>query len=208
MKRFVLALPVVAAWVLFCLPAFAGDAAILPEPDVLKVPWWMPLIGVLIAGFRTFFSDNTRELPTIVAGWRTAIVAVLAALGTLIEQLVAGFDGKTAVLTFVMLGVPSILQEILKALFSGKKTGGSGKAMFPPAIIGAMALLALTIAGCAAKGLVCPALRIAADACETIIVVLPDGSEERIPKSAVVGMAMQARAARISGAKASDAGAE
>ena len=70
--------------------------------------------------------------------------------------------------------------------------------------------LALSAAiGCAAKGLVCPALRIAADACETIIVVLPDGSEERIPKSAVVGMAMQARAARMSGAKSlSDAGAE
>ena len=131
MKRFALALPIAAAWVLYCLPAWAQELAaqtakILPEPDVLKVPWWMPLVGVLIAAFRTFFSDSTRELPTIAAKWRTSLVALLAFVGTFIEQIVGGVDMRTAALTFVMLGVPSIVQEILKALFSGPKNAGGG----------------------------------------------------------------------------------
>lgn len=67
---------------------------------------------------------------------------------------------------------------------------------------------AISLTACAAKPFICPVIETAGEICKYLVVRLPDGSTETVPREAVVGMAMQARAARISGAKASDAGAE
>ena len=137
MKKIVWALPVVAACVLFCLPAFAGDAAILPEPDPMPVKqahWLLALGGVIIAAVRTALSNDTVKLPTAAAPLRAIIVTGLAAAGMFIQQLIDGFELKSALLTLVMLGLPSLVQEILKYAFGAKNASGGGKAMFPPAI--------------------------------------------------------------------------
>jgi hypothetical protein len=233
MKKIVWALTVVAAWVFFALPAFAGDDApkVLPDPDAVNVHWSLPLIGVLIAAFRTAFSSDTVKFPWEWAGrWRAAAVAILAAAGTLVEQVIGGFELKAAALTFVMLGLPSIVQEVLKALLGAGKSSGGGTAsassgMLPPsfgdrpppgystklkpAAVGvAIGFCALLLFGCGAGKVVCPILDVASELCPLIAVRLPDGTTEMVPASAVRGMAMQARAARIAGASASDAGAD
>jgi hypothetical protein len=138
MKRFAVALPVVVAWVLFCLPALAGDAAILPEPEPMPVKeahWLLALGGVLIAAVRTALSNDTVKLPTAAAPLRAIIVTGLAAAGMFVEQLIDGFALKSALLTLVMLGLPSLVQEILKYAFGASKNAGGGKAMFPPAML-------------------------------------------------------------------------
>jgi hypothetical protein len=61
---------------------------------------------------------------------------------------------------------------------------------------------------CAAKPFICPIIETAGDLCKFLVVRLPDGSTETVPREAVVGVAMQARAARAAGAKASDAGSD
>lgn len=246
MKRTVW-LATMAACALFCLTAFAGDviaaqsSSILPEPP--KIVWWAPLLGTLVAASRTYFSDNTVRWPVLLAGWRLALVAGLAAVGTLIEQLTNGASLKTALFTFAMLGVPSIVQEVLK-IFGSKASPGAGSVSgaasgtgirppagesmklagtvavhdngrrywFKPAAVGvAVGFCALAFIGCAAKPFVCPILKIAADACDSVVIVLPDGSEERVPTAAIVGVAQSARAARLAGTAqpgAVDAGAD
>lgn len=137
MKRFALALPVVAAWALFCLPALAGDAAatasILPEP--VKAHWVAGLFLVICAAVRTGLSNDTIHLPTVAAPWRAVIVAGVAALGAGLEGWNSNLPFSSIMLTFVALGLPPIVQEILKVVFGAKNAGG-GKAMFPPAALG------------------------------------------------------------------------
>lgn len=255
MKRIVLALPVAAAVVFFCLPVEAFDAVaaqvtkVLPEPpDAIQVHWSLPLLGVLIAAFRTAFSNDTVKLPTKAAGWRSTMVVILTVFGTFVEQLVGGYNLKAAFFTLLMLGLPSIAQEILKKLAGASKAsggGGSGEAIFdapptstslrpPPGVYSTklaatiavhengrpywyrpaaagMALgFCLLVSGCAwFKSSGCQVLRVAADLCDDIVIILPDGTEERVPKRDVEGLVKQTRAARIAGAaRAADAGAD
>jgi hypothetical protein len=124
MKRFAVALPVVAAMVLFCATAYAADASILPEP--VQAHWLIALMAVMIPAVRTALSNDTVKLPTAAAPWRAAIVAILAGASTFVDQLVNGFDLKSAALSFLMLALPSIVQEILKVVFGAGPPSNSG----------------------------------------------------------------------------------
>jgi hypothetical protein len=218
MKRFVLALPVLAATVLFCLTAFAGDAAtagILPEP--VQAHWLVAIMAVIVPALRTGLSNDTVKLPTAAAKWRMVMIGILAAATTFFDGLMNGFALNTALLAFLVSGLPSIVQEILKVVFGSSQnppaagTGSSRTAMFPPVAM-LMVALSLALGGCSwFKSNGCQLIRTTADICDTVVIILPDGSEERVPKDAIVGMAMSARATRVSGAmKASvpDAGAD
>lgn len=203
MKRYV-ALPIVAASVLFCLSAFAGDAAILPE--TVQAHWLIALMAILIPAIRTGLSDDTVKLPTVAAPYRMLLIAALAGATILVDGLANGFTFKMALASFLANGLPSLVQEILKIVF-GEKSKPVG-AMFPP--VAMLMVAALAIGGCAAKPYICPIIETASELCQFLVVRLPDGSTEIVPKSAVVGMAMNARAARVAGAAqgATDAGAD
>jgi hypothetical protein len=245
MKRIVWALPVMAAMVLFCFSAFGGDvlaaqsSTILPEPpDPVETHWILGLFLVVNAAVRTGLSSDTVKLPTKAAPWRTAIVAILSALGAFLEGLQNGFALKSVVLTFLMLNLPTIVQEVLKVVFGAGPSAGSGtgapggtgirpppgysqpmsadagfvfakegRPYFTSAAVGlAIGFCALALSGCAAKGMVCPIIETAAELCPYLVVRLPDGSTETVPREAIMGVAQQARAMRTAGAKASDAG--
>ncbi|HMJ52096.1 MAG TPA: hypothetical protein VK540_08465 [Polyangiaceae bacterium] len=243
MKRFALALPVVAALALFCLPAWAADVA----PDALPKNMvgnhlWVTLAAGVLPVLVKFFGNETVKLPYWAAKLRVAAVLVLGGIATVLDQAQNGIDISSAITAAVATTVPALLIELLQKFFAGGDVGPKSMrppAMFPPpkerpppgysspmarlsfepdarrfwlrypAAVGvAIGVCALVISGCAAKNIACPILRLAADACEEIVIILPDGSEERVPKSAIAGVAMSARAARVSGAKAGDAGAD
>ena len=119
-----------ATCVLFGATAFGADAPPIPTVPV-NVPWWVPLLATIVAAARTYYSDNTPRWTTLEAKWRAAIVVGLAAVGTLLQQLISGTDIKTAVITFALLGVPSIVQEILKAAGTVPTAGSGGGAVTP-----------------------------------------------------------------------------
>lgn len=247
MKRIVLALPVVAAFVFFCLSADALDAiaaqatTILPEPPAtLERYWWVALFLTINAAVRTGLSNDTVKLPTAAAPWRAFIVAILAAVEAFFDGFQHGLAFNSLVLTFLMLNLPTIVQEGLKAIFGAKPGAGSGGASggsstvrpppgystplqgdddprfaLPlvkrtPAAVGvAIGACALLFAGCGAGKVVCPLIDVAAEVCPLIAIKLPDGTTEMVPREAVMGVAMGARAARLSGVKAAaDAGAD
>ena len=79
---------------------------------------------------------------------------------------------------------------------------------YPAAVGVAIGLCVVALGGCAAKPYICPIIETAGELCNFLVVRLPDGSTETVPKSAIIGMAMSARAARVSGAKVGDAGAD
>lgn len=83
---------------------------------------------------------------------------------------------------------------------------------FKPAAVGvALGFCVLMLGACSwfrSNG--CQVLRVASDLCNEIIIILPDGTEERVPTSALKGLVMEARAVRVAGMKAGapDAGAD
>lgn len=213
MKRFALALPVVAAWVLFCLPALGADvlaaqkSSILPEP--VETHWLIALMVVVIPAIRTALSNDTIKLPVVAGKYRALIVALLAGGSTIFDGLMNGFELKTALLSFLTLSLPSIVQEILKVVFgAGGVSGKGGAGFFPTTMLGALMLIALPVGGCGYGKVACTALETAAEICPYVLVKMPDGTVEKVPREAILGVAMQAKAARLSGSNQADAGAD
>jgi hypothetical protein len=71
-----------------------------------------------------------------------------------------------------------------------------------------VALVAAGALGCAAKPYVCPIIKLADSVCQSVVVQLPDGTTEEVPKAAIMGVAMGARAQRMGAMKAADAGVD
>lgn len=215
MKRFTLALPLAAASVLFCLPAFGADTAPTGElqRDLAGRHLVVMLVAVLLPVLVKFFGNETLKLPYWAAKLRVAAVILLGGAATVFDQIQNGGEVWSAVTAAIMTTAPALLIELLQKFGGGGEVVGQTAksvrppAMFPPA---AMLLLAIGFAGCAAKPFICPIVETAGELCQFFVVRLPDGSTERVPKSAIVGMAMSARAARFEAAKAgaADAGAD
>ena len=196
---------------------------ILPEP--VQAHWLIALMAVVIPAVRTGLGNDTIKLPTVAGNYRALIVALLAGASTLFDGLMNGFDVKASLSSFLILSVPSIVQELIKVVFGAGPSSGKGSAtldapanpggtsMRPPAmkmVAGFAAAVAFGCAAlaCAAKPIICPVLDVAAEVCPLIAVKLPDGTTEMVRREDIAGVAMQARAARLAKPGASDAGAE
>lgn len=230
MKRILWALPVAAAWVLFCVPAWAGDAAPAGAnlADQLAKHWIVTLFAGIIPVLRTFFSDDTIKLPVWAAKKRVLLISILGFVATALEQLKDGLDWKSALFGFAVAAVPSLLQELLKWIAGAEPKSGAttptetGMArpegirpppgelrlsVYVPAVL-LIALIALT--GCAWLKPACAGIDLADSLCDWVVVKLPDGTTERVRRDDIMGVVKEARASRLSAAaKASvDAGAD
>jgi len=214
MKRITMALPLAAASVLACSQVWAGDTAPTGElhNDLGSKHLAVMLAAVLLPVLVKFFGNETVKLPYWAAKLRVAAVIVLGALATVADQVQNGGDFWGAVTAALITTAPALLIELLQKFGGGGEVvGQTAKSvrppMFPPAL---MLVLAIGVMGCAAKPYICPIIETAGELCNFLVVRLPDGSTEQVPKSAVIGMAMSARAARFEAAKAgaSDAGAD
>ena len=84
---------------------------------------------------------------------------------------------------------------------------------FKPAAVGvALGFCVLALGACSwFKTSGCQVMHVAADLCDEVVIILPDGTQERVPLSAVKGLVMQAQAARMAAAAktgAADAGTD
>jgi hypothetical protein len=221
MNRLFLALPLAAAMVLYCVPALASGAAILPEP--MATHWLIGLMAIVIPAVRTALSNDTIKLPVWSAKYRMLLVALLAGATIVVDGLANGFTFEMALASFLANGLPSLVQEIIKLVFGAKDAsgggtmiagGGSNTSMRPPAgpysakMVGLVFAVAMLVSGCAAKPLLCPLIDTAAELCPLIAVRLPDGTTEMVPREQIMGAAMGARAKRMGTALPADAGVD
>jgi hypothetical protein len=155
MKRIVWALPVVAAWVLFCLPAWGADggAAELPK-DMIADHWAVTLAAGLLPVFVKFFGNETIKLPYLTAKMRVIIVLLVGAAATAMEQYKNGVAWESIVTAALATTLPALLIELLQKKFGGGEAGPKSMrppAMFPPAMLGVIALVIplAALPGCA-----------------------------------------------------------
>jgi hypothetical protein len=130
----------------------------------------------------------------------------LTAVGTVVDQVQNGANLMAAITAIAVQAGPALVMELIHAVFGGWGDGGAGKAalksMFPPAMC---LMLCLGIAGCAggAKDVVkvgCEIVKAADDGlCPYVDVVFPDGTHEKVPRSAIAGLALDRMAARLRG---------
>lgn len=223
MKRIVWALPLAAAWVLVCGTASAADAAAIATTVADHI--WLTVIAGFLPPIIKALNEGTLNLPTVPARIRLLIIGVLSAIATSLDLAANGASVVSAVAAFVIAAGPSLLIELIHAIWGGWKGasvtetkapgGGPGpkiisvppprKSVNPPPMA-VLVLAGALLVGCAAKAIVCPVIKLASDVCPLIMVELPDGTVEAVPKEQIAGLAMQARASRMGSAR--DAGPE
>jgi len=228
MKRFGWALALAAAWLLVCTTVWAADAPALSTAVGHHI--WLTLIGGLLPPLIKAFNEGTLNLPTVPARYRLLLIAVLSGIATAAEMVGNGGAWPEALMALAIAAGPSLLIEAVHARWGGWKgatvtegpkssDGGPGPKLIsvppprqtvtPPPLPTTLKMATLVIAmgalplACAA---ICPTIKLASDICPIIMVELPDGSLEPVPKAQITGLAVQSRAMRT--APPRDAGPE
>lgn len=126
MKRYLWALPLAVACVLFCGVAWAGDAVPVAKDFALDLSrhWVVTMMAGVIPMLRTALSSDTVQLPVWAAKWRVVMIVTLSVAATTIEQIMNGIDVANIVTALVVTGGPSIAQEIIKAVFGADPPSG------------------------------------------------------------------------------------
>jgi hypothetical protein len=157
MKRFAIALPLAAASVLFCLPAFAADAAPTGElqKDMAGKHLAIMIAAVLLPVLVKFFGNETLHLPYWAAKLRVAVVILLGGSATVADQIQNGGEVWSAVTAAIMTTAPALLIELLQKFGGGGEVAGQRaksvrpSAMIPPPVL-CLALALVVLPGCAA----------------------------------------------------------
>lgn len=185
--------------------------------DTVKLPVWAAKHRVYLISLLGLVATAAEQITNGLSLGTAFLAFVVSAAPALIQELVkhlAGDNGKPSSSSGAgsgggirpPAGNPTMMSGDISTAFAVPRVYGKIGAPLL-VVVGALALLAF---GCAAKGLVCPTLKLLSDSCDKVIIMLPDGTSEVVSKDAIVGMAMSARAARVAGAAqgAPDAGAD
>jgi hypothetical protein len=230
MKHFIVAQAALAATFLFVASAFGADAASPELSNEVGKHLWLTLIAGALPPITKAFNEGTLNLPTVPARLRILFIAVLSGIGTAAEMLSNGGAWPNAIMAFAIAAGPSLLIEAVHAKWGGWKgatvaegpkssDGGPGpkiisvppprNSMSPPApppttlrmtIYYPVVIVLAMVAGCAALRTACAGIDLADKACDFIVIKLPDGTTETVRREDIAGVAMQARAARLSSA--------
>jgi hypothetical protein len=227
MKRMEWALLFAVAWMLVSGMAFAAtDEA--PLATAVGNHVWLTLIAGFLPPVIKALNEGTLNVKTLPARFRLLLIGVLSAIATSIEMVVNGGSWANAITAFAVAAGPSLLIEAVHAKWGGWKDatvtqavqsdGSAGvkiisvppprNSVNPPPLAVMLivtTLLALYVCACAA---VCPTIKLASDVCPLIMVELPDGTFEAVPKEQIAAVAAQTRAARLSAKGSADAGAD
>lgn len=148
----------------------------------------------------TLFGPSTNKFATWPA-WLRALVTTLLTCGAAItkSELDTGALWDPSMLVIGTTGIAGLLKVLIEALDSTSSATKSVKAILRRSGIGVVCLCFLPLVGCTGAGpITCAVIHAADVACPYVLVQLPDGGTEAIPKDGLVRQAEAQRRARLS----------
>jgi hypothetical protein len=147
--------------------------------------------------FQRLLREDVKWLPTLAAPWRGLVVALGASIVTpVLDAWLNGSSIAQAALAGVIAALPTILNVIASFTANAK----IAKAMLTAARLAALVtVFAVVMVACAAKNIVCPIIHAVDEICPLVIVELPDGGQEAVPRADIQQTALQHRATRLAG---------
>lgn len=218
MKRFLTAVAAMTTCVLFGVTAFA-QAAPPSTSTTLANHTWVVLLSGLVATWYRALKDDVTVFPNWSLQIRGLVVGVMGILAGVLDVAAGGGNWLSALLSGLTTSGPALVMLVIE-IVQGKGGGGAVTPITPDAatpktsirppggysaklvpVLGCLAVFAIGGCNAAAKDTACQIVKAADELCPYVVVILPDGSKENVPREAIANLALEHKAARLGGGK-------